>query len=142
MERVLKRDMYSYIDINWIVICNFAKDRPGAEAMFIKISSLIYFSFSEPSYWDLAYWTKNIFLIYLLGTNISIYKWLHDFWVWLLMRVSWIFLYLKLWCPSKTNGNNRSSSINQISLVHNHDKSGLNVSLKTTRTLGKTQVCE
>ena len=41
-----------------------------------------------------------------------------------------------------TEGNNRPSYVNPISLVYNHAKSEINVTLKKTRTLGKTQVCE
>ena len=37
---------------------------------------------------------------------------------------------------------NRPSSCNLKSLVHKHKKPGINVTIKTTRTLGKTLVCE
>ena len=40
-------------------------------------------------------------------------------------------------------GNNRPSAINLTPLVHKHiTKLEINVTLKTIRTLGKTQVCE
>ena len=42
-----------------------------------------------------------------------------------------------------TERNNRPPSVNQIALVHNVTKPGINVTLKTPRTLGgKPQVCE
>ena len=47
-------------------------------------------------------------------------------------------------CPIEKDKeeNNCLSSVDRISLVHKHDKAGNNVTLKTTRTLWKTQVCE
>ena len=39
-------------------------------------------------------------------------------------------------------GNNRPSSVNQISLVHNHDKAGNKYYTQDNTDTRKTQVCE
>ena len=39
-------------------------------------------------------------------------------------------------------GNNRPSSVNQISLVHNHDKSGNKCYTQDSTNTWETQVCE
>ena len=38
--------------------------------------------------------------------------------------------------------NNRPSPVNQTGIVHNHEKSGINVTLKTTRILWNIKVRE
>ena len=39
-------------------------------------------------------------------------------------------------------GNSRPSSVNLKPLVNKHNRSGINVTFKTTRALGKTKICE
>ena len=45
-------------------------------------------------------------------------------------------------CAKYKEGNNRSSSVNQISLFHNHDKAGNKCYTQDNTNTRETQVCE
>ena len=55
-----------------------------------------------------------------------------------ILMVFKVFFYLSKY----KEGNNRPSSVNQISLVHNHDKSGNKCYTQDSTNTWETQVCE